>query len=581
MVAGLVFVGGLVAMLIGGGALLGSWYAGRSWATSDEAEQANRQLAAETPRWVDDPAATAPRRPTPAPTLTVTATLTIAVSVATPAATPADATPANVAQADVVNAPHRPGAVEAEPAEPPAAEAVDAEGPPADAPTPTPEPRAPADAVTLVESDFRFLDPPEPGAQARISVEVHNRADLPTGPLHLAAPARWFQGWKVVAADPPVLDDRVEPGNRRAFVFPSLDPRADALFEIQLVATDDDVDPPDLRLALDNGDEIGHARPATVAPRPRPGPARTIEIPRLGLRSAVVPTVWEPPAWVVGQLRDTANLGEGNTVLIGHLTGLVGDVFADLSHLLPGDEIVATSRGLDYHFIVSETMVLPNDNGLPIEPGDSPRLTLMTCSGEWNPITHDYSHRLWVVAEPLEQAELTLAGAPGPLARQLGLVAPPTVLVPAGQVPADLAPSPKEAGPAVEVANTDPSPEAPGVAIHEPADAALVSRRVTVRGVRTDEVDSSEPLWLVVRADVEGSRWYLSEQPLAVKPDGSWSVGLELGGEAGVRQTIVVAPVDPTTDSLLRRHVASHPGEPLPSLPPAFEAGAQVTVERQ
>jgi len=467
-------------------------------------------------------------------------------------------------------------AAEAASSEPPAAEDAAADEPPAVAPTPTPEPRAPAEAITLVESDFRFLDPPEPGAQARISVEVRNRANLPTGPLHLAAPARWFQSWKVVAADPPVLDDRVEPGNRRAFVFPSLDPHADALFEIQLVATDDDVDPPDLRLALDNGDEIGRARPDTIAPRPRPGPARTIEIPRLGLRTAVVPTVWEPPAWVVGQIRDTANLGEGNTVLIGHLTGLVGDVFADLSHLLPGDEIVATSRGLDYHFIVSETMVLPNDNGLPMEPGDSPRLTLMTCSGEWNPITHDYSHRLWVVAEPLEQAELTLAGAPGPLARQLGLAPPPTP-----RASADVGPSSKDTAPEADVASTDASAESPGVLIHEPADDALVGRQVTVRGVRTDAADPSEPLWLVVRADVEGSRWYLYQQPLDVKPDGSWAVGLELGGEAGVRQTIVVAPIDSTTDRLLRRHVASHRGEPLPSLPPAFEAGAQVTVERR
>src|SRR5581483_11203059 len=63
--AGLLLVGGLIAMLIGGGALAGSWYASQSWAATDEAEQANRQLAAETPRWVDDPAAMAPRRSTP------------------------------------------------------------------------------------------------------------------------------------------------------------------------------------------------------------------------------------------------------------------------------------------------------------------------------------------------------------------------------------------------------------------------------------------------------------------------------------------------------------------------------------
>jgi hypothetical protein len=574
--ASILVVGGLVAMLVGGGAILASWYAGQTWAASDQAEQVHRQLAAETPQWDDDPSATAPRRPTPnsvarAATATTApnASATLVALVPTPAVTTRlqggqtptsyDATsPAELAQAASTEAPATTDAPTEEVA----------------AVTPTPKPRAPAEAIALVESDFRFLDPPEPGAQARISVEVRNTADLPTGPLHLAAPTRWFDGWKVVAADPPVLDDHEEPGKQRAFVFPSLDAHTDALFEIQLVATDDNVDPPDLRLALDNGDEIAKARPETVAPRPRPGPARTIEIPRLGLHTAVVPVVWEPPAWVVGQIRNTANLTEGNTVLVGHLTGLVGDVFADLSRLLPGDEIIATSRGLDYHFIVSETMILPNDNSLPMEPDDSPRLTLMTCSGEWNPITHDYSHRLWVVAEPLEQAERTLAGAPGPLTRQLGLAPPATI-----QAPPDLGPSPKEAAP-VEAAATD-APVAPSVIIREPAANARVGRQVTVRGTRTDAADPSEPLWLAVRADVEGSLWYVYGQPLAVKPDGSWEASVELGGEAGVHQTIVVAPVDPATNRQLRQYVASHAGQPLPSLPPAFDGAAQITVERQ
>jgi hypothetical protein len=38
-------------------------------------------------------------------------------------------------------------------------------------------------------------------------------------------------------------------------------------------------------------------------------------------------------------------------------------------------------------------------------------LTLMTCAGTWNPLTRDYSDRLWVVAEPPEAAAATIAAA--------------------------------------------------------------------------------------------------------------------------------------------------------------------------
>ena len=146
---------------------------------------------------------------------------------------------------------------------------------------------------------------------------------------------------------------------------------------------------------------------------------------------------------MVGQLRQTANLSEGNTVLIGHLNGLAGNVFARLDELEPGDEIIATSRGLEYRFVVSETMALPGDDSVPIQPTDEPRLTLMTCIGDWDPIGLDYSHRLWVVAEPEELAATTLSGeTPGPLSRLLGL-APALTLLP----PADLGPPPKLAAP--------------------------------------------------------------------------------------------------------------------------------------
>lgn len=583
--ASILVAGGLVAMLVGAGALLVTWYAGQSWAATDEAERATRDLAAETPQWIDEMASAPPSRPSLA---------------APPAVSVAPGEQVRSARALPPTDDMLPEATESVPSAGPAS-----------------EPRAPADAVALVGSDFRFVDPPEPGARARITVTVRNRSDLPTGPLKLILPTVWLAGWKVIEADPPVLDDREEPDKRRVFVFPSLDPNRESTLLLGLIATDDAVDPPDLLLVLEQGQEIGQARPKTVSPRPRPGPARTVEIPSLRLRAAVVPTAWEPPAWVVGQIRGSANLSEGNTVLIGHLNGLVGNVFGDLNRLKLGDAVIATSRGLDYHFVVSEVVVLPGSESRPMAPSGDPRLTLMTCTGAWDPIRLDYSHRLWVIAEPKEQADLTLTGGPTPLQRQFGPLglAPepiaepsPEPAGPAADAPTD-APETVAAAPTVEPAaesapplkgpdldvvaargGANPPPEKaqavapvepPTVLIRAPAEGAEVGRRAVIRGARTQHADPTASLWLVVKADVEGSRWYLFGQPLTVKPDDSWEVDLELGGGPGVHHTIIVAPVDADTDALLRRHAAEHPGEPLSTLPEAFEGAAHIVVRRQ
>jgi LPXTG-site transpeptidase (sortase) family protein len=137
----------------------------------------------------------------------------------------------------------------------------------------------------------------------------------------------------------------------------------------------------------------------------------SIDIPRLKLHSGVVQTTWEPPPFSVGQIAGSANISLGNTVLIGHLTGAAGNVFGHLDQLKPGDEITAMSRGLPYKFVVSQTFESSNVDAEPMQPEDDARLTLMTCAGMWNPFTHDYSKRLWIVAEPPEQAAITIANA--------------------------------------------------------------------------------------------------------------------------------------------------------------------------
>jgi LPXTG-site transpeptidase (sortase) family protein len=138
----------------------------------------------------------------------------------------------------------------------------------------------------------------------------------------------------------------------------------------------------------------------------------SIEIPRLKLKSGVIQTAWEPPPFTVGQIKGSANITQGNTVLIGHLAGLAGNVFGHLDQLKPGDEITAVSRGLPYSFVVSRTFESSNTDSGPMLPADDDsRLTLMTCAGIWNPFTHDYSERLWVIAEPPAQAARTIASA--------------------------------------------------------------------------------------------------------------------------------------------------------------------------
>ncbi|MGE3908823.1 MAG: sortase [Chloroflexota bacterium] len=565
--AAVLLAGGLVGFILGLGIVASGWYSARTWAASEEAEVAARNLDTSKPRWVESSEAIPTLRPTATPRPSSTAPAT---AIAVPAAQPAGGT----ATAAISTPTTQPNANIAEPTATSAATVEPTEEP---TPTATPEPRAAASEITLADSGFRFLDPPEPGAQAIISLDVQNASALPTDALQVVLSTRWLTGWKIVAADPPVQADRVEDGNQRIFEFPGLDPESETTLQLHLVATDDAVDPPELTLRLSNNEEIGRARPQTVSPRPNPGPARAIEIPRLHLRAAVVQTVWEPPAFVVGQLKGTANLSEGNTVLIGHLNGLAGNVFANLAELEPGDEVIATSRGLDYRFVISEVVTLPGDDSIPIQPTDEPRLTLMTCTGDWDPIGHDYSHRLWVVAEPAELAEQTLNGeTPGPLTRQLGLDPELTILP-----PDDPGPSPKEQPGLDAEQEEEEGPPTPSAVILAPEDGAPVDSQVTISGRRTDDADPDAPLWLVVRAEIEGSRWYLYGKPLEPGDDGEWAADLELGGGPGIHHTIVVAAVDKATDARLRRHAREHRGEPLSLLPDAFEAGARITVERR
>jgi hypothetical protein len=280
---------------------------------------------------------------------------------------------------------------------------------PALEPSPAPVVLATADRVVLDGSEFRFLDPPEPNAHARVSVTLRNTADGPTDRILLGIPSSWFESYRIIGSVPVVAQDRTDEDGLRTFSFPPIPAGQSATFELHVAPTTEETRPPSLQVLLAGGDLIGSAKPPTEAPSPRPGPVMALDIPRLKLKSGVVQTKWEPPPFTIGQIKGSANISRGNTVLIGHLSGAAGNVFGHLDQLEPGDTLTATSRGVPYEFEVSRIFRGANTDPSPMEPAEDARLTLMTCAGVWNPITRDYSERLWVIAEPPEQAAVTIA----------------------------------------------------------------------------------------------------------------------------------------------------------------------------
>jgi len=115
-----------------------------------------------------------------------------------------------------------------------------------------------------------------------------------------------------------------------------------------------------------------------------------------------------PENYMAGWHENSARLGQlGNTVLNGH-HNVHGEVFKDLIDLEEGDELIMFDEEQKYTYRITVKEILP-ERGQPIDvrlenaqwiaPTEDERITLVTC---W-PYT-DNSHRLVVVAEPIETA---------------------------------------------------------------------------------------------------------------------------------------------------------------------------------
>jgi LPXTG-site transpeptidase (sortase) family protein len=360
---------GLAVLGLSGVLIFGPWFAAARWQASPEATRAVRNADAPEPVWIT---------PTAAPALPARAE---------PVATPAPPPPVVAPPPTTEPVLSQPIALDARVLVPP---------------TPTP---AAAD-LRLVDASFTFDDPPQPGAHAHLDLSVHNPTDSSGGPISLSLPTTWLAGYALNTVTPPPLDGTQSNGSLR-LTFDGPPANSDIDIALQFVTTDEVIDSPTLSVYDAEGRSAGQAHPPTQAPPPKPGPIYSIDIPRLRLHTGVVPVDWEPPLFVVGQVRTSAWVTLGNSVLVGHVRGAAGyNVFVHLDELHPGDEIVANSRGQAYTFVVSQTQVLPEDDTSPTDATKAARLTLMTCAGDWNPLTQDYADRLWITAEPQQAATI-------------------------------------------------------------------------------------------------------------------------------------------------------------------------------
>lgn len=159
---------------------------------------------------------------------------------------------------------------------------------------------------------------------------------------------------------------------------------------------------------------------ATPTPTPIPvGQPVTIEIPKMQVNASIVPVGtdfqgkmsmpgdWEKTAWYSGE--GSFKPGEkGNAVIAGHLDTIYGTLgqFYNLNMLEPGDSVIVHDDLNQVHtFVVTDKETYAYDQAPLTDifgPSSEKHLNLITCTGWYNPVQHNYDHRLVVYTKMVE-----------------------------------------------------------------------------------------------------------------------------------------------------------------------------------
>lgn len=176
-------------------------------------------------------------------------------------------------------------------------------------------------------------------------------------------------------------------------------------------------------------DSAGPASGATAdaaAMLPPPGWATHLSIPSIDLETDVVPVSiatdargqleWPTVPFLAVHYVDTAPVGgPGNAVIAGHVVTLhEGNVFRDLYRVDYGDTVTVETDAASFTYVVSDLkLVLPSDVAV-MEPTADPRLTLITCGGDFDQRTRTFDRRLVVTAELVSGTPKPAPAAPTP-----------------------------------------------------------------------------------------------------------------------------------------------------------------------
>ena len=152
----------------------------------------------------------------------------------------------------------------------------------------------------------------------------------------------------------------------------------------------------------------------TPTPTPTTAPPVRFIIPKILVDAPVIPVSVDaegkmelpPQPADVGWYQLGVKPGEkGNAVVAGHLDSATGAgaIFGRLSELVPGDAIIVTKEDNQQEiFEVVQKEIFPFDQ-VPIDmvfgESEERNLNLITCTGVFNQITSNYSHRMIIFAQ--------------------------------------------------------------------------------------------------------------------------------------------------------------------------------------
>jgi sortase A len=193
-------------------------------------------------------------------------------------------------------------------------------------------------------------------------------------------------------------------------------PPAHVAFSAPLVVSTPTTSP---RASVPVRDPVIPPSPAPVRPVPRDPvvpplqperPITWLAIPSIDLVTDVVPAqvvadgdslTWDVPKFVAGHAQSTAGAGEpGNAVVLGHVVSLtLGNVFEHLDRARPGDVVRVRSGEAEFDYTIDSVTSVDRTDVDVLDDTATPTITLITCTGVWNPVLHDYMQRLVVRGE--------------------------------------------------------------------------------------------------------------------------------------------------------------------------------------